>query len=530
MLGLPPIYDELYQVMAAASWWRDGNFSILDGAYERASLFSMLIAASFELSGGSSVAAARFLPAAVPGALLVALLTVWTRMVAGPIAAAVTLVFLLCWPSGIQLSQYVRFYALQGLVFILGALLVYAAATGTRSLALRAVLAGASLPLFLLGAQLQLTTLVGMMGIGIWVTITFLPTILRVEPRAWWGVGAAVLIGIVGLVVFQREVLWLWQTYNWEPWPRSNDVTFYNRYMRDTYPTFWSLFPVAALIALAHRPRLASFCLAIFVTSIVLQSFGGLKNVRYIYISMPFFFVTWGIAAAAVLPVMWRWLKQVAEQAAGAFLGPRLAWSAAIALSLVSALWIFVANVGFERAVNHAFGRPEAILLDKRRIVWDDPKTTLAPWLEDGAVVVTPVEMIAVAYLGDFDIAFNRPRFSELQNLFGDDIEEFYLDYRTGRPMIWRGRTMERIVECVPVGVLVAGANLVASSDGAAFRIAVAASRVGAETVAGTEGGMSFIAWRHRDREVPAEACADLPDKLSYGAAESILKGFEPRF
>ncbi|MEO0360709.1 MAG: hypothetical protein AAF322_06355, partial [Pseudomonadota bacterium] len=125
LIDLPPVYDELYQMLPAKSWIERGDFAVLDGFYERSSLFTRIIALSFQAMEEMSVEAARLLPSVVPGALLVTVVFAWTRLVFGALAGWIVAVFVLLWPNGIEVSQFARFYALQGLFFFLGAIAIY---------------------------------------------------------------------------------------------------------------------------------------------------------------------------------------------------------------------------------------------------------------------------------------------------------------------------------------------------------------------------------------------------------------------
>src|SRR3546814_1274283 len=124
--------------------------------------------------------------------------------------------------------------------------------------------------------------------------------------------GQLVLLALVGLGVVAVAVLLqtgmlaeLFEMYRSTPLWGAEDkdnVQFYVRLFLNDYPTFWTLLPVAALIALARRPEPGRLCIVAFATAFVLHSFAGMKHERYIYYAMPFFFVIWGIALAELLP------------------------------------------------------------------------------------------------------------------------------------------------------------------------------------------------------------------------------------
>lgn len=526
LIGYAPIYDELYQLIPAESLLANNGYAVLDGVYDRARLHTTLIAVSFQLMGNTELATARLIPSVIPGALLVLLVSLWARSVIGPMAGWITAMFLLFWPNGIEVSQYIRFYALHGIFFVPAALMTYYV-FASNEMALRgriALLLGA-LPLLAVALHLQMLTMIGVGALGLWVAIVFLPGWLQ-RYRWMWAVlivGACAVAAVLLSGIFTDQLIWLWTTYRWEPWPAQTDMFFYHRSFRDNYPTFWPLFPIAALIALRAYPRPASFCLIMFAATFVLQSFGGLKNIRYLYTTMPFFFVLWAAALQVLAPMALRYLREVAALSIAPFV-PRFA-SGAIALVVlaVSAVFVIGANAAFERSTRLITGAQADLLLDKRRWAWPDATEMAAPWLADGAVVVTSEEMLAVRWLGDFDLAYNKPRFSELLYRDGPDTPAFSIDRRTGRPVIGELEDLVRVVACEPVGIFVFNAS--GLGTGLPFRIAEISQAIGAKVTAERRSGMALVGWR-REPYAPTPrsdyACDTLPVAAENRAATRL--------
>ncbi|MDP5220690.1 hypothetical protein Q5Y75_26230 [Ruegeria sp. 2205SS24-7] len=525
MIDHPLIYDELYQYLPSVSWQENQSFAVLDGIYDRAARFSQLIALSFGIMGEQSASAARLIPSILPGALLVSLVVAWAYRVSGVVTALIALVFLLFWPNGIEVAQYIRFYSLQGVLFVAGALLVYVALVEFRSLAWQLVTLAAAAVLFLLALDLQVLTAVGVGAVGLWVLLVFAPGWLRAYPRLWWGVGLvlAVVVAILVSGVFAAELKWLWATYTWEPWPAQNDTTFYHRDFRDNYPTFWPLFPVIAIIALRANFLPASFCLILFATTFVLQSFGGLKNIRYLYPTMPFFFVLWGIGLQAVFPAVWRFLKDGAAEAMSFLLPASLKKPFAWLVLIVAAGFLVFANPAFIRSTKLMLGKDENTLLGKTRWQWTDAETLLAPWLADNALIVTEEEMRAVEWLGDFDLAYNRPRFSEFLYSRGTNMPSFSVDHRTGRPLIGDFSDFELTVRCTPVGVFITNQPGVRHPN--ITRLLQDTRDADLHFTLQTGSGSSLVGWRHGETmSLPAD-CDRLPDFGTPSAAGRILSG-----
>ncbi|ETX12738.1 hypothetical protein OCH239_17370 [Roseivivax halodurans JCM 10272] len=525
LIGLPPIYDELYHLLAALSLSEDGTFAILDGEYRRGATLTRLVALSFELSGGPHVAAARFLPSVLPGAALVLLVFFWVRRVAGFPAAAIVAAFMLLWPNGIQVSQYVRFYALQGLAFVFGAICIHDLLERRTSLWWGVTLGVVGLCALLFALHLQTLTIVGCAALGLWIFLAHGLDWLRRFRMVRLTLVAGLALITVCLVsgAFDTLLAQLWKTYNWEPWPAQNDTTFYHRYFRDAYPTFWSLFPIAALIALHARPRVALFCILLFGVSFVALSFGGLKNIRYLYSVMPFFFATWAIALVHLAGPFLRYLSGIARSLFTPFLPDR--WSKRISSGLLALAFgfIFATNAAFERSADLILGTETQLLLDKNRWEWTELWPLARPWLEEEAVVISAEEMRTVQWLGDFDFALNRPRFSELIYSYGPETRPFALDFRTGRPLVPLVEDLRPVMACKPRGIVVSNAPMIDSE--LARELSQMALGLGATVETRSGAGASLLGWRH-PVGAALPACPDLPGLASgTGAAARLLSG-----
>ena len=117
--------DELYHILAAQQYLADGTLSI-HGAepYTRARFFTMLVAACMRLFGDSPEAAR--IPALAAGTLTVLLGFLWVRSLGERAGAWVAGLLLALDPELVKLSQWARFYTLQHLAILSGAIAVLA--------------------------------------------------------------------------------------------------------------------------------------------------------------------------------------------------------------------------------------------------------------------------------------------------------------------------------------------------------------------------------------------------------------------
>ncbi|MGR3464997.1 hypothetical protein [Limimaricola sp.] len=442
LLDAAPFYDELYHLLAARSWLDSGTMGIAEGTYTRSAAYTRLTAGLFALTGSDTALVAR-LPNVVFGALFAALATYWVWRRAGRIAGIAVAGLVLFWPSGILLSQFARFYALHGLLFLGGALCFYeAAAPGAAPR--RRVLAALGAGLLLWGAlQFQETTLVGVLCLLVWFGLcVMLPVIWRSPHRVLilaglFAAGLTVFALAFGAGVLQA----LWTEYREAPW--DSDPSAYNRVLRDFYPLFWPLTPLLGLLAIREAPRPAGFCAVISALGLVIHSFAGVQNLRYIYYFSPFLFGLWAIGVQAALPTLFeavrRGLRGLPVPIAGAFAGR--------ALTVAAILFAVLANGAVPRAISLATGGGAPPFVP--RLDWEEAHDRVAELDRDGALVVAANDLNAIAYLGRLDLTYSLNWLPEMNRT------EFARDPRTGKPMISELASLRHVVNCVAEGVFV---------------------------------------------------------------------------
>jgi hypothetical protein len=450
--------DEFFHVLAARSWLAEGTLRIADGIYDRGALYTMGLGWWFGLFGDSLVSAR--IPSALAGSLWVAAIFLWTRAVAGNAAAWIAAALFALAPAAIWLSQFTRFYTVHGLLFWLGAAGVYHLFSRPfrhANFPARAAVAIGTAVCFVIAAHLQVTTLIGILGIGLWVTYELATAWLRSSysrPTRLLGIaalaGAAVMVAVV--LVYSGLAEDLFRSYRSVAyWNRVNQdyPGFYFNLFLEQYPTLWPLLPAAALAAIAARPQPALFASLVFGTAFVLHSFAGNKLERYIYYAMPYFFVIWGIALAHWLPAFGRSLNAAADRTLNALeIGDR-AWirrPARWMLLAVVATFLVLGNPAFTQTLGELLQPPEP----ERTDAWITLREELGPLIESVDVLVTTDELRSLYYLGRSDILVNRIRLMETPNP-----AEFKGDPRTGRPIISTTESVRLVLACYPTGLFI---------------------------------------------------------------------------
>lgn len=509
--GLPRI-DELYTVMAAGGWLEHGVPRVGDGVYERAELYTVLVAQFFRIFGEGLVAAR--LPGVIASSLLVVAVFLWTRAVSSPPAAWVAGMFVALDPLSIQEAQFARFYALHALLFWLAAIGLFALVEQRLAPAARIAVALGSAAALLLALHLQLTTLMGVVGLALWLVVVGLARLFTDHWRRWrwYGLGALAVLTLVLAVIavhggYAAE---LWERYRWTPLHAASvrdQVWYYHLLLIERYPSLWPLFPFTVLLAVAAAPRPALFCTIVFATVFALLSFGGMKHLNYLYFAHPFLFVIWALA----LVHAFRALRALAAGAAAGtlrHLAPSLAARRAQYALIVAGLVFLVFANG---ATARIFLKPFGITLntDEASIDWAPAAAALAPWLDRSAVVLTPNDLYALYYLGRYDVAVNPNRLSEVRG------EEFAIDPRTGRPVIASPAPLALILDCYASGLLVVDDTMYRETWALTDAMADLLER--RTTPLEVTPGVRAFAWE-QPRGDPA-ACAALPDSLPPPAA-----------
>ena len=204
-LGHLPHPDELYHILAAKGMLATGEPTIAEGQYTRTLFFTWLVARCFALFG-ESLSVAR-LPALLPMAALAPLLFVWLRRVADTRAAWLgTLLFALS-PFAVDIAQFCRFYGLQMLSLFAAAVCIFEAAQ-PGAVARRLVLAVLAAACALLAIYLQPTTLLGLVGLGLWLAgLVLLPFLSdrAVAPR----LKLLVVAGLAAAACLALLALWV---------------------------------------------------------------------------------------------------------------------------------------------------------------------------------------------------------------------------------------------------------------------------------------------------------------------------------
>jgi hypothetical protein len=282
-----------------------------------------------------------------------------------------------------------------------------------------------------------------------------------------------------------------------------NEVWFYHLALIERFPSLWPLFPVAALLAIAARPRVALFCLCVFVPGFALLSFGGMKQLKYLYFLMPFLFIIWAIALAELLALLREAVVSITERAlqAGAPGLPRR--PARWVLIAGCIVFLILANGAPARTLLLPFGinlTPEGAPVD-----WAAAGETLRPLVDHASIVLTNDELAILYYLGRYDVTVSGSRLSELK-----DGQEFSRDNRTGRPVVSSPESVELIMACYPNGLLLTNTNKWRNPAQIDNQVADLIEHHARPVDVPRGSRIVAFAWGQTDINVPPDACAPI--------------------
>jgi hypothetical protein len=461
-----PHEDEINHVLAARSLIADGNLGIGDGApYTRAWLFTYLVAGMMAVFGDSLVVAR--LPAVVFGTLMVSVLFLWVRAVAGRTGAWTAALLLIFSPVGIEQSQWVRFYTLHALLVFVAAIATFRLLSPrTLPRSEKILWAGVASGSILLALHLQVTTMVALCGLLVWAGLVlaqrhfhrFRDRRALVLPAAITALATAALVLVLVQTGLAAGLLERLQFA--EPWAEANrhNWRFYHFLLLDQYPALWTTFPLALLAGLAFRPRAALLCACLFGAAIVFHSAVAWKVERYIFYALPFFFALWGIAVQAVLP----WLRQQVGMLLATLrpgkVKPRLAWAATYACLIGVALFA-AAGSGAASYSYKMLTVPDAewewfVVAPYRGWPdWEAAAQELGPLARDADVLLASSEINALWALGRIDLILRRSARSR------GILPEFARWWKVPVPVITTAESLELVMACHASGLIVIERN-----------------------------------------------------------------------
>jgi hypothetical protein len=323
-------------------------------------------------------------------------------------------------------------------------------ATGPRRIAL----AAGALVCLVLSMDLQSTTVIAFGAIGLWLTAIVMNHLLG-RTRTWRG-RAFIASSFLGLLTLGAVGLWLsgvgpflWNEFHtttlWNSIPeRAENVRYYHQALDKDLGFLWSLFPIAAIVAVVHRGKAMLFAAVFVATTLAAHSLAAQKDERYIFYILPFIAILLGVGLTTAITGYWNWLRR----ALPGFIGERASFGitghVATALSAAGVLFAFANNPPVSDVLRMLAGAPRVERLDYSWIAnWPAETAALQPLVEPPTILVTSSGMKAIYHLGGYDFELNANVAYET-----DTGLDFGIDERTGRQALSLPASVELLMSC----------------------------------------------------------------------------------
>jgi hypothetical protein len=456
-----PQWDEIYHILAARSWAENGTLAIGEGEYRRGAGLTILIGFLFSIFGESLFVAK--VPSLVAGLLLVLSIFLWVRANWGTAAGWFAALLFAFHSESLAYAQYIRFYSLMPLAFFLFAIICHRIATRPSSLAEKVLLSAAALCCLIAALHLQIVVIIGLLSVGLWLGLLLGSRLVQWWTGRWqwyWlaAIAGIALLGLAGaLILFDDFLIYMADRFQsnsgWASGERENPLYYHVVFLRHL-PTFWTLVPLAALVAIRKNPSAGLLCLTIVAVSFLLVSAAAQKHIRYFSFAIPFLFALWGPAIAAVVPVIRRMTDDLIDRilpgigAAGR--GPRL--SARWGLIGLLFFGILAANLTYSETLARIFD-----LAEGRRNTqgWEAAAERLDPVIDQVDVILTTSDLFSLYYFGKYDIMISRSVLAETR-----EERDFAEDYRTGRFVVGSAAAVDLILTCYRTGIFIGDRDL----------------------------------------------------------------------
>lgn len=461
-LDRPPGLDELFIYNAAIGWMETGTPSILDGLYTRASVVTAAISGLFQLSDSTSLVLSRA-PSAIFGVALVLSVFFWSDRFGNRRIAWIAATLLIIYPTSLYLSQILRYYSILAFFFVNSIFLFYTALLTKKWRLKRIFLISIATLFTLISIYLQKVSIIGYAFFAIWCT-----AILYTEHRKTINIALGnkpVVVSALAALALSAILLapmmpGLFRTFTYSPpWlSGSRPATFYASHFLHLYPLLTIAYLPALYFCIRSYPKLASMCSAIFMGTILTQSFAGMKDPRYIYYAAPFFFISSAIILDITSNNVYHLIRRAIQRLQPGIVSAKFSrYIHAAILALLSIIIIATTPVRDSfYFFRHGFGpNPTG------GTFWNLAAELTEPDTSDGPIIVTDADMHTIYYLGTFDVHFSPEALDLLawhSNV--DGAPDFYTDFRTGRPTIGSVAALANILDCHKETIILASRSL----------------------------------------------------------------------
>lgn len=454
------LHDELYNFLAARGMLEHGDLLITPAGqtYDRAALFTRMVAAFMEMFGQSLLVAR--IPALLAGSLIVVIVFLWLRLQGQRAAGWLAGLLIAADPLLIQLSQVVRFYSFQHLVFVIGGIGVYLLLFYRAGIKFKAVLVCLTTAALFLALLMQPVSAFGLGGVLIFIAVVLFFDRIRTlnRSRQLQIVLAALVVTCIGLLLsyqsglMQHYINLMSYADLWAAAAVDNQ-RYYYAFLHSNYAPLWAFFPLWLVFAAVRRPAITTLCATIFIVGFTGLSMASWKAERYFAYLMPFFFIVVSLGLVQGAVFLYRYIHVLAGKITP--MHQRYHGLLSILLSVMILGVAMLGNYGFlttSRLLlrDHSFSFP-LMGQNDGSLSWSRAASKLEDVVNEVDVLVSSDDLKALYYLGRVDYVLSPNSLHKL----GGRLKEFTPD-RYSRARIFEStEAMETIMKCHKSGLFI---------------------------------------------------------------------------
>ena len=175
--------------------------------------------------------------------------------------------------------------------------------------------------LFFIALRMHRLTLTFSMALGSYVVIQFLDMVFGkgIQKALWSKYGIILILGVASMLgmlfLFAEDYASiLSQAFSKPIWGERMEFTssYYRVFLSESYPFFFFSYPVAAIYLIQKHKNIGLFLVANFLVLLLIHSFAfEMKQERYIYYILPFFFMTGVSFAVDLVKYIWNLFEKM---------------------------------------------------------------------------------------------------------------------------------------------------------------------------------------------------------------------------
>ena len=164
-------------------------------------------------------------------------------------------------------------------------------------------------------------TLTFSMALGSYMVIQFLDMVFGkgIQKALWSKYGIILILGVASMLgmlfLFAEDYASiLSQAFSKPIWGKRMEFTssYYRVFLSESYPFFFFSYPVAAIYLIQKHKNIGFFLVANFLVLLLIHSFAfEMKQVRYIYYILPFFFMTGVSFSVDLVKYIWNHFEKM---------------------------------------------------------------------------------------------------------------------------------------------------------------------------------------------------------------------------